>query len=406
MMTVITVVFVFLIATLNLAAGYVAAVYLGMGPRSLNEFQRAFARRRPLIMRVPASGAAAAATSNEPLLSNPVESRCLELIRELERFATVASTVDAEIRGLASEAENAEAQAAVQAAATKFADSTHRHLEALNTAIEPLQRASCDDFEFVQGLAQLRASTDLVTVDLNAVVGGALNESHSATGDEKPAAAMKAVGQISEISHHYDATIESSLLRMLTGAVGIEQIARPLFIGNDGLLTYYGAELLFQQMQAAGTLTTAALLDVDHLKRFNADYGGAAGDALFRSVVGKTIESLTGDDRAARINGWQLLLLSPTQSAEELARWVEHLRQVIARTCFQCNGHIARATISAGVSAVASGETAMSLQERLKMTLAEAKSYGRNRTFVCEDEVPAPVVPVELTIAETAVFLV
>jgi len=405
MMTTITITFVFFIAAANIAAGYMAAVYLGMGPRSFNEFQRALAPRKPLYMKKPGAGGAVSCLG-EQALTNPVEQRCLELIRELQKFSTQCSRADTALRALTDDSATGETQSPADEIAARTCDETHAHLEALNTSIEPLQHSGFEEIEFVQGLAQLRASTDLVSVDLNSSIGGGMLQNDGTSPEKRRGEVIAAVDQIREVSHHYGSAIENSVLRMLQGAVGIDQIARPLFLGNDGLLTRYGIELLYQQQQATGAEGAAALLDLDHFGRFNSDYGGAAGDELFRSIASKTVDSISEVQRAARVKGWRILVLAPETTPEELARSVEHLRQLVARTCYQCNGKIARATISAGVSAIEKDEPSAALLERLSMTLAEAKNYGRNRTFVCENDVPAPVVPVELTISESAVFLV
>ncbi len=401
MITVTTIIIVFLVASVNLAAGYMAAVYLGMGPRSFNEFQKALAPRKTLVMRVPAGGTAVSAATAQQL-DDPIESRCLELVCELRSFSKITGAAGTELRTLAAGG----TEANIAEVLHRIADETHGHLEKLNTAIEPMERLEGNSSGIARGLTQLRASTDLVAVDLNAALGGPLAECQTLEPEEQLSAALAAVGQLREISHHYHAAVESSVMKILHAGVGLHQISRQLFVGEEGLLTCYGAEAMYRQMQESQQPMTGALLDIDHLKTFNKEYGGEAGDALFRSIATSAIDSLTGETRAGKVMGWRLLVLSTSLSQEELARWVEHLRQVIARTCFQCNGRIARATISGGVSDVAAGEPSSEMLERLCMTLTEAKNYGRNRTFVCQDEVPEPVVPVELTISETAVFLV
>jgi diguanylate cyclase (GGDEF)-like protein len=93
-----------------------------------------------------------------------------------------------------------------------------------------------------------------------------------------------------------------------------------------------------------------AFLDIDNFKHINDYYGHAAGDALLVEVAKRLSRDLRRTDTLSRISGDEfLLLLSPVQSLNEVADFIDHLAERM-KTPFFIEGSEIFAAASIGVS--------------------------------------------------------
>jgi diguanylate cyclase (GGDEF)-like protein len=139
------------------------------------------------------------------------------------------------------------------------------------------------------------------------------------------------------------------------------------------------------------------LLDIDHFKAINDQYGHVCGDEVIKAIAA-TIEQISrGTDMAFRYGGEEFaLLLSNTGAAGALVT-AERLRRAIAGLLLNDHKETIRPNVSLGVSAcLDANETATSLIERADRALYQAKAGGRNRTC-CEP--PMAEVPSHLNVA-------
>lgn len=131
--------------------------------------------------------------------------------------------------------------------------------------------------------------------------------------------------------------------------------------------------------RAQGSVCSMIMIDVDHFKRFNDDFGHAAGDDVLRSVGRVLAETVRPVDHAYRYGGEEFAVLLPATSGDEAAAVAERLRAAVEATEL---GPLVpdgtRVTASLGVAAE-TGDDAASLQRRADEALYEAKAGGRNR---------------------------
>jgi diguanylate cyclase (GGDEF)-like protein len=121
------------------------------------------------------------------------------------------------------------------------------------------------------------------------------------------------------------------------------------------------------------------LLDVDHFKSYNDQYGHPAGDEALKLVGNVIRETLRGADVAARFGGEEFSILLPQTTAEEALVIAERLRHNIEHTRFP---HRA-VTSSIGVASCSAELCASAdLVSAADQALYEAKSQGRNRVRV------------------------
>lgn len=126
------------------------------------------------------------------------------------------------------------------------------------------------------------------------------------------------------------------------------------------------------------------LLDVDHFKAFNDNYGHPAGDACLRRVAGCLVRELgsTSLARLARYGGEEFVLLVADTTREAAAHLAERLRAAVhAANLEHAHAPEGRVTISIGVSVgVPGGEGGpQRLVGSADAALYEAKNGGRNR---------------------------
>jgi diguanylate cyclase (GGDEF)-like protein len=129
---------------------------------------------------------------------------------------------------------------------------------------------------------------------------------------------------------------------------------------------------------------TVAMVDLDHFKRFNDEFGHPGGDRLLQGAASAWTGELRIADQLARYGGEEFILLLPDADADLAAEILQQLRRVTP----------AGQTFSAGVAVWDGAESSDELIGRADQALYAAKAGGRNRTERAVDrsaEVSQPV---------------
>jgi len=125
---------------------------------------------------------------------------------------------------------------------------------------------------------------------------------------------------------------------------------------------------------------SVVMLDIDHFKKVNDQFGHAAGDLVLRQIAESFQGSLRTIDLPARYGGEEFVVLLPETSELLAAQIAERLRSQIANLPISISGERLRVTVSLGV--------ASSVQENLDFSrliscadqaLYQSKRDGRNR---------------------------
>jgi diguanylate cyclase (GGDEF)-like protein len=131
-----------------------------------------------------------------------------------------------------------------------------------------------------------------------------------------------------------------------------------------------------QQAHLANEAVALVLLDLDHFKAVNDEYGHDRGDAVLRDAAYEMRKSLRTFELAYRIGGEEFLLLLPGTDFESGLDIAERIR---ARLALAQPGGL-HLTVSAGVAAAVGAEVSYeSLFRAADLALLEAKREGRNR---------------------------
>ncbi|UUQ67471.1 diguanylate cyclase [Pseudomonas fuscovaginae UPB0736] len=136
------------------------------------------------------------------------------------------------------------------------------------------------------------------------------------------------------------------------------------------------------QWQQHGNTLLIAILDLDHFKRINDNYGHLAGDKVLKIIASVLRKNLRGSDFIARFGGEEFVLLMPGTSVAAGLKLAETLRAAIEACPFHFKGERVTITVSLGVSAFKVGERSDHVLKRADEALYRAKNAGRNRVEV------------------------
>ncbi len=124
---------------------------------------------------------------------------------------------------------------------------------------------------------------------------------------------------------------------------------------------------------------TLLLLDIDHFKHINDNYGHAAGDAVLRHFGLLATATLRTGDHVGRVGGEEFAVLFSDMRSEQVLDVAWRLLESVRRTPCAHSGSNITYTFSAGVVDWLPGENLQALFERADRVLYAAKAAGRNR---------------------------
>ena len=153
-----------------------------------------------------------------------------------------------------------------------------------------------------------------------------------------------------------------------------------------GLPNRRALEEFFRQVQIAAMEKdeplSVLLIDVDHFKKFNDNYGHGVGDQVLRLVAKAVRERVRENDLPARYGGEELIAVLPRADLETCNSVAERIRRSIAECQFtrRSTGEmLPQITVSIGVGQFQFGESMADLIDRCDRALYLAKKLGRNR---------------------------
>ena len=128
----------------------------------------------------------------------------------------------------------------------------------------------------------------------------------------------------------------------------------------------------------AGTNLSCLMLDVDHFKLVNDQFGHSAGDMVLRSLAQVLKDSCRLEDIAYRLGGEEFVVLLSNTAAANATILAERLRQALADMRVTFRGTVIQTTCSIGVADLAtSGEDG--ILHAADQALYCAKNNGRNQ---------------------------
>ena len=140
---------------------------------------------------------------------------------------------------------------------------------------------------------------------------------------------------------------------------------------------------LYRAKRQASPLA-AIMLDVDHFKAFNDNFGHEAGDILLAEVGGLLAKSVRAEDIVCRYGGEEFLIILAGDCCDEAEKRAEVLRSQVKNLKVSCNGtELGPVTVSLGVAVYGeSCGTVKSILNAADRALYAAKNLGRDRVVV------------------------
>jgi len=137
------------------------------------------------------------------------------------------------------------------------------------------------------------------------------------------------------------------------------------------------------------------MLDLDHFKRFNNNFGHEAGDLVIQKLGNYLQNSIRKEDIACRYGGEEFTLILPGASLEVTKKRAEMLRQEIEKLKINYHGTtLNNITVSQGVAVYPDhGQTGDAVLRAADHALYRAKRAGRKQVKLAKIAKPLPNQP-------------
>lgn len=136
----------------------------------------------------------------------------------------------------------------------------------------------------------------------------------------------------------------------------------------------------------SGIPATVIVLDLDHFKEVNDNFGHQCGDGLLVDIANLLRQRARKTDRLFRFGGEEFVILARNTHQESAKVVAEDFRTQIAAHIKSPAGAI---TTSLGCAELRSGETAIQWFERADQAMYQAKEEGRNRVILADEPIPS-----------------
>jgi diguanylate cyclase len=131
-----------------------------------------------------------------------------------------------------------------------------------------------------------------------------------------------------------------------------------------------------------GAFFSYAILDIDHFKQVNDNYGHNVGDKALRLIAQLMQKQIRESDALFRIGGEEFVLLLTNTTAVQAAPLITKLRKVVADSGFHYKHNRIILTLSAGITESITKDTIKNMYRRAGEALYRAKGAGRNCQFM------------------------
>ncbi len=142
-------------------------------------------------------------------------------------------------------------------------------------------------------------------------------------------------------------------------------------------------EFLTNSVQGLNDQSLAGLLlmDIDHFKSFNDNFGHTTGDAVLASFARAMLQCCGDSSYAARYGGEEFAVVLTADDAEQLAYKAAEVRYFVSEQTIVYEDLQLKITASGGLCPLVVGDTCSTIYERADEGLYQAKKAGRNRGF-------------------------
>lgn len=138
----------------------------------------------------------------------------------------------------------------------------------------------------------------------------------------------------------------------------------------------------FQWCQRHHSGFAVAMVDADHFKMINDNYGHEAGDICLKNLADLMREHFRREtDRLSRFGGEEFVIFASYQNSNEIRNRLETFRRAVENSCSVCSDQEITLTISIGLATGIPGpdDSPAEFLRQADQALYQAKQNGRNR---------------------------
>lgn len=151
-----------------------------------------------------------------------------------------------------------------------------------------------------------------------------------------------------------------------------------------GRLNRHGFGLLAEQAVAEARRHRGGLcvliLDLDHFKQINDQYGHLVGDFVLRHFAELLARQVRQADLVSRWGGEEFVVMFKDTELATAATLAERIRAATEAECFEFEGSQLKVTVSIGAARLAGTDNLQDILRAADEALYRAKNSGRNRT--------------------------
>jgi len=193
----------------------------------------------------------------------------------------------------------------------------------------------------------------------------------------------------------------SSFLALLVKKISLYETIRELSIVDDLTGVFVRRHFMerlkeeIKRSQRFKTPLSLLMLDIDHFKRYNDDFGHLVGDATLKRVSEMLKMNVRRVDLVGRYGGEEFIVVMPETRQKDALEVAERIRSSIARNLFKIYHVETKVTVSQGIATYdpqnsqLSPDDAVAVVDRLIQAsdkcLYQAKEDGRNRVMVSKE---------------------
>ena len=162
----------------------------------------------------------------------------------------------------------------------------------------------------------------------------------------------------------------------------------------DALTQVYNRRRLMEEAEKElfraktyGSYISVLMIDIDHFKKINDQYGHLAGDKVIRMVTKACKDNLRITDVIGRYGGEEFIIILPNTDKKNAINIAEYIRKYIHDLKIEFNEEKISVTVSIGVVCAIIENDTINIEKMIYEAdkgLYYAKNHGRNQMCACE----------------------
>ena len=153
----------------------------------------------------------------------------------------------------------------------------------------------------------------------------------------------------------------------------------------DFLTGLYNRQFFFEQLSQDASRCrrldwglTIAMIDADHFKRVNDQYGHQAGDAVLKEMALRLQSTLRVSDSLCRYGGEEFILILPNIDPDQSIKVCNRIRECVFSKPIYYDKHEIKMSVSVGISYLQKEKSLEKMISEADGASYKAKNHGRN----------------------------